>query len=194
MIHKPDNMSTNSAGYLELILGPMFSGKTSKLLEIYKQYSFCNITVAVINHSFDTRYHDSLLSTHDKIMIPCTQATNLMEDYCQDAINKSSVILINEGQFFNDLYDSVLQMLKQGKRIYIAGLDGDFERKPFGDILRLVPLCDDIIKLKSLCSLCKDGTLGVFTHRLTLEKEQTLIGSDNYIPVCRKCYEEKGIA
>jgi thymidine kinase len=193
MIHKTDNMSSNSTGYLELILGPMFSGKTSKLLEIYKQCSFCNIPVAVINHSFDTRYHDSLLFTHDKIMIPCTQTTNLMEDYCQDAINKSSVILINEGQFFNDLYDSVLQMLKQGKRIYIAGLDGDFERKPFGDILRLIPLCDDIIKLKSLCSLCKDGTLGIFTHRLTLEKEQTLIGSDNYIPVCRKCYEEKSI-
>jgi thymidine kinase len=114
-----------------------------------------------------------------------------MDDYCQGVISKSNVILINEGQFFSDLYDSVLQMLKQGKRIYIAGLDGDFERKPFGDILRLIPLCDDVIKLKSLCSLCRNGTHGIFTHRLTLEKEQTLIGSDNYIPVCRKCYEEK---
>ena len=71
--------SNRSAGYLELIIGPMFSSKTSKLLEIYKQCKFCNIPVSIINHSVDTRYHETMVSSHDKIMAPCLQATNLAE-------------------------------------------------------------------------------------------------------------------
>jgi thymidine kinase len=79
-------------------------------------------------------------------------------------------------------------MLKHGKKVYIAGLDGDFERKKFGALLDLIPLCDKVTKLTSLCSICKDGTPGIFSMRLTKEKEQMLIGNDNYIPVCRACY------
>lgn len=193
-----------STGYLELFLGPMFSGKTSKLLEVYKQYKFCNVSVAVINHSSDTRYHDSMLSTHDKIMIPCMQTKDLLSIWnysnleknfnkeCEAHIHLRSaeVILINEGQFFDDLYPCIIEMLRENKKIYVAGLDGDFERKKFGDILDLIPLCDKVTKLTSLCSICKDGTPGIFSHRITKEKQQMLIGSDNYIPVCRSCYEE----
>ena len=79
--------------------------------------------------------------------------------------------------------------MKEKKKIYIGGLDGDFERKKFGKILDLIPLCDKITKLVSLCSLCKNGTPGIFSMRLSQEKEQKVIGSDNYIPVCRNCYE-----
>ena len=80
-------------------------------------------------------------------------------------------------------------MLVQKKKIYICGLDGDFERKKFGQILNLIPLCDKVTKLTSLCSLCKNGTPGIFSKRITSEKKQTVVGSDNYIPVCRSCYE-----
>jgi len=190
-------------GYLELFVGPMFSGKTSKLLEIYKQFTFCNVPVAVINHSADVRYHESMLSTHDKVMIPCIQTNQLLplwnyskldgtfDDECEMhmVLRQADVIIINEGQFFDDLYPCVLQMLKEKKKVYIAGLDGDFERKRFGVLLDLIPLCDKVTKLTSLCSICKDGTPGIFSHRLTQEKQQMLIGSDNYIPVCRHCYE-----
>jgi thymidine kinase len=103
----------------------------------------------------------------------------------------SDVILINEGQFFEDLYEVVVEMLKQNKKIYICGLDGDFERKRFGQILDLIPLCDKVTKLTSLCSLCKNGTPGIFSMRLTNETDQTVVGSENYIPVCRKCYSNK---
>jgi thymidine kinase len=78
--------------------------------------------------------------------------------------------------------------LSQGKKIYVGGLDGDFERKKFGQILDLIPMCDKINKLTSLCSICKNGVPGIFSKRLTLETEQTIVGSDNYIPVCRSCY------
>jgi thymidine kinase len=167
----------------------MFSGKTSRLLEIYKQCTFCNISVAVINHSSDTRYDSNdILSTHDQKKIPCFSFTLLSEIVSHPKISTQQVILINEGQFFEDLVPVVKTLLNQCKKIYIAGLDGDFERKKFGSILDLIPLCDKVSKLTSLCSQCRDGTPGIFSMRLTHEKQQTLVGSDNYIPVCRNCY------
>ena len=195
-------MNHTENSYLELFIGPMYAGKTSKLLDIYKQCNFCNISVTVINHSTDTRYHNTMMSTHDKIMIPCIQTinlndvwnyTNVDDNYSDESENhiklrNSDVILINEGQFFEDLYDVVVDMLNNNKKIYICGLDGDFQRNKFGQILDLIPLCDKVTKLTSLCSICKNGTLGIFSMRLTTEKQQTLVGSDNYVPVCRKCF------
>lgn len=180
-------MNVNLA-YLELFIGPMFSGKTSRLVDIYKQCQFCNIPVAVINHSIDTRYHDTMLSTHDKVMIPCIK-TNCITDIL-DILTNPQVIIINEGQFFDDLYTTVVSLLSQGKKIYVGGLDGDFERKKFGQILDLIPMCDKVTKLTSLCSICKNGTPGIFSKRLTPETEQTIVGSDIYIPVCRTCYNQ----
>jgi len=183
-------MSKKTA-YLEIILGSMFSGKTSRLVEIYKQCKFCNIQVKVINHCIDNRYDEELLSTHDKIKIPCIKTNKISSVWNElDIEGKTDVILINEGQFFEDLYETVEKMLKNGKKIYICGLDGDFERKKFGQILDLIPLCDKVTKLTSLCNICKNGTLGIFSKRISLEKEQTVVGSDNYIPVCRNCYDK----
>ena len=185
-------MATTKSGYLEIILGSMYSGKTSRLVEIFKQCQFCNISVIVINHTIDNRYDDNLMSTHDQIKIPCLKTENLFDLWAENIdllIIRSDVILINEGQFFPDLKEFVEKMLEHKKKIYICGLDGDFERKKFGQILNLIPLCDKVTKLTSLCSLCKNGTPGIFSKRITSEKEQTVVGSDNYIPVCRSCYE-----
>lgn len=201
-------MSSNSkSGYLEIILGPMFASKTTRLVEIYKQCVFCDISVAVINHSIDNRYDEELLSTHDHIKIPCIKTQRLFDVWTDNIdmesnienvprirdkfkVASSSVILINEGQFFHDLEEFVKILLSHDKKIYICGLDGDFERKKFGQILDLIPLCDKVTKLTSLCSLCKNGTPGIFSKRISSEKEQTVVGSDNYIPVCRNCYEK----
>jgi thymidine kinase len=199
--------SQPESAYLEIILGSMYSGKTSRLVEIYKQCKFCNISVVVINHSVDTRYDDELLSTHDKIKIPCIKTETLFDIYPYDLnleegvqniprvtdkfkIVASEVVLINEGQFFSDLEEFVKILLTNDKKVYVCGLDGDFERKKFGQILNLIPLCDKVTKLTSLCSICKNGAPGIFSKRITLETEQTVIGSDNYIPVCRKCYNK----
>jgi thymidine kinase len=211
---KEYNMSSSqtNSGYLEIILGPMYAGKSTRLVEVYNQCKFCNISIAVINHKIDNRYDEELLSTHDQIKIPCIKTERLMDLWLDSSINileddisgvprikemfqicRSEVILINEGQFFPDLKEFVDYLLKNEKKVYICGLDGDFERKKFGQILDLIPLCDKITKLTSLCSLCKDGTPGIFSMRLTKETEQTVVGSDNYIPVCRKCYESKHI-
>lgn len=200
------NNSSSPGSYLELFIGPMFSGKTSKLVEIYKQCLFCNIPVVVINHSIDKRYDKTLMSTHDKVMIPCIQTNKLIDIWYYNAntdtntdiflhrlddsckLIAADVILINEGQFFEDLLPAVEHMLQHNKKIYISGLDGDFKRKKFGQILDLIPLCDKVTKMTSLCGICKNGTPGIFSKRITSEKEQTVVGSDNYIPVCRACF------
>lgn len=183
-----------SSGYLEIIVGPMFSGKTSRLIELHKQFTFCNIPVLTINHTFDTRYHESMLSNHNQDMIECSRLNALSELWDEEKGTKeylsAQVILINECQFFPDLYCGVVEMLKDNKRIYIAGLDGDFKRQQFGQVLNLIPLCDTVTKLSALCNICKNGTIGIFSKRITQEIEQTVVGSDNYIPVCRKCYEK----
>ena len=189
-----DKDTEMSNSYLEIILGPMYSKKTSRLIDLYKQYTFCNIPVTIINHCADTRYHETMLSSHDKVMVPCIQTDNISDIWFKKEsphyiqVQNAQIILINEAQFFGDLYDCVMDMLKENKRIYIAGLDGDFERKKFGQMIDLIPMCDKITKLTALCNLCKDGTAGIFSLRLTKEKQQMLIGTDNYIPVCRKCY------
>jgi len=201
-------MSSNSeSGYLEIILGPMFASKTTRLVEIYKKCNFCNISVAVINHSIDNRYDEELLSTHDHIKIPCIKTERLFDVWTDNIdmetniekvprikdkfkVASSSVILINEGQFFPDLEEFVKILLSHDKKVYVCGLDGDFERKKFGQILDLIPICDKVTKLTSLCSLCKNGTHGIFSKRISSEKEQTVVGSDNYIPVCRNCYNK----
>jgi thymidine kinase len=184
-------------GYLELILGSMFSGKTSYLLDVYKKCVFCNIPVAVINYAADNRYtNEAMLSTHDKQMIPCILASTISDAIANNTatITQAETILINEGQFFPDIEEQIKRLVElENKRVYICGLDGDFERKPIGNLLQLIPFSDNIIKLKSLCSLCRDGTPGVFSFRITNEKDQVVIGSSNYIPLCRECYQRESI-
>ena len=106
-----------------------------------------------------------------------------------DEISASDIILINEGQFFEDLYDAAIYLVeKLKKRVYIAGLDGDFKQEKFGRLLDLIPKCDEVIKLHAICAKCRDGTPAIFSMRITTESDQVVIGTDNYMAVCRGCY------
>ena len=186
-------VSDSGEGYLELILGPMFSGKTSTLKKIYDQCMYCNIPVTVINYSGDTRYSaDAVMSTHDKIMIPCIMGSSIIETIKNNAekVKQSEVILINEGQFFADIKCVVDLVEKEHKRVYICGLDGDFQKNKIGSLLDLIPHCDNVCKLKSLCSSCRNGKAGLFSYRITNETDQVVIGVENYKPLCRSCYEK----
>jgi thymidine kinase len=180
-----------SEGYLELILGPMFSGKTSTLKKIYDQCTYCNIPVMVINYEADNRYCDaSFMSTHDKIMIPCIKGTSILEIMTKnkEKVDESEVILINEGQFFADITHVISLVENLHKRVYICGLDGDFKKNKIGSLLDLIPYCDNVSKLKSLCSECRNGKAGLFSYRITNETNQVVIGVENYKPVCRACF------
>ena len=182
----------NNEGYLELILGPMFSGKTSTLKKIYDQCMYCNIPIMVINYEADNRYCDaSFMSTHDRVMIPCIKGTSILEilEKNKEKVSESEVILINEGQFFEDIHTVIHLVENLHKRVYICGLDGDFKKNKIGSLLDLIPHCDNVYKLKSLCSECRDGKSGLFSYRITDEIEQVVIGVENYKPVCRACFE-----
>lgn len=190
-------MEQKDNGYLEIILGPMFSGKTSRLIEIYKQYKNGNNNVLVVNHLHDNRYDDSFMTTHNGSKIECEKWMNLSDfiEYHSVMlmdIEKPLVILINEGQFFSDLYSCVKRLVTVYKcQVFVCGLDGDFKREQFGYILDLIPLCDKVYKLTSLCVRCNNETRAIFSHRITKEEKQTVIGSsETYIPICRKCYED----
>lgn len=166
----------------------MYAGKTS---ELYREYYINkNIkNILCINYADDTRYgDDDYAYTHNKQKLPCIKATNLF-DVDEQLYNDAHIILINEGQFFNDIVEFCkLYCDDKKKHVIVAALDGDFQRKPFGKIPQLISLADDIVKLKAKCVICNDGTDAIFTKRLGNSTEQVLIGTDIYKPVCRKHY------
>ena len=182
-------------GFLEIVLGPMFSGKTSALIKKYSELHNQSEKVIAVNFIADKRYHDTLLSSHDKVMIPCIMIDNLYESWYDASYEYYSIlhgceyILINEAQFFDKLYEVVISMLESNKKVYLYGLDGDFNRNKFGQMLDLIPLCDNVIKLHARCNNCELDA--IFSHRITCESSQVVIGSDNYIPLCRNCYVNK---
>jgi thymidine kinase len=184
---------SGNSGYLKIIIGPMFSGKTSELINISRLYKLCNISSCIINYNEDTRYGPSdLLATHDNIMVPCISRHKLAPLLENAEFLKNRVILINEAQFFTDLYHTVKELIeKHNKIIYVCGLDGDFRREKFGQIFELIPMCDEIIKKSALCMICRDGNKAIFTHRLTCEVEQKIIGSANYQSLCRNCFKKQ---
>lgn len=191
------------AGYLEIVVGSMFSGKTKRLIQQYHDFCYSGKRVVVINYAEDTRYHDSMLSTHDKIMIPCIRTKELStitwancggRDGSSESFENVDAILVNEAQFFGDLFHTVLEWVDVHKKhVYLYGLDGDFKRRPFGQILDLIPYSDEIVKLSAICAKCRNGERGIFSHRITCESSQIVIGSDNYMPLCRSCYASETI-
>ena len=185
----------NDCGYLEMFVGPMWSGKTSELLKIHKRYTFCEAPIVSINYISDTRYGENIISSHDNIAIPCKSVKYLSEfsdiqyGCSSPEFTQASIILINEAQFFEDIVGWVTCAVERfHKKIYLCGLDGDYKREKFGDLLELIPFCDKITKLHSICGVCKSKD-AIFTNRVGSEQEQELIGTMEYIPVCRSCYQ-----
>jgi len=105
-------------------------------------------------------------------------------------VTEAKVIIIEEAQFFDDLVPFVRSMVDNFKKIVIVvGLDGDYNRKPFGTILQCIPFADKVTKLTALCCRCSDGTPAIFSHRKVQDRDQVLIGgADKYEPLCRECY------
>ena len=174
-------MNNQNLATLNLIIGPMFSGKTTELLRIAKRLQSINLKVLLLNYYEDTRYSNLEMKTHDNDGLPCKFIRHFDNLNC----DSYDVICINEAQFFNRLIPFCKKILLKKKTLYVSGLDGDFKQEKFGEILDLIPLCDSITKLHAFCKICKDGTPAHFTKRLVSNKSQKLIGTEEYIPVCR---------
>lgn len=171
---------------IEIIVGCMFSGKSSELIRRVKRHQAINESVLVINSSKDTRSPQEVIRTHNSDTLSCVKVSDLSELGTKHTYD---VVAIDEAQFFTGLKSFVETIMGTTKTIIIAGLDGDFRQRPFGEILDLVPMADEVLKLHALCMICKDGTLAPFTRRFCEDHEtQELVGDhDIYKAVCRKC-------
>ena len=157
---------------LQLIIGPMFSSKTTELIRFKKRADVLNKKVLVINHPINKRYGTDKICSHDQITLDHNIITNKLTEipikYKDDYIS-ADLILIDELQFFNedDAFEFITNSIdKHHKNVVCASLNGDSNRKPFGVLPRLIPHTDNIIKLDALCKECMDGTIAQFSKRI----------------------------
>ncbi|KAF6097668.1 thymidine kinase 1 [Phyllostomus discolor] len=155
-----------AGGQIQVILGPMFSGKSTELMRRVQRFQIAQYKCLVIKYAKDTRY-SNLFSTHDRNTMEALPACQL-RDTTQEALGVD-VIGIDEGQFFPDIVEFSEAMANSGKTVIVAALDGTFQRKAFGAILNLVPLAESVVKLNAVCMECFREA--AYTKRLGLEKE-----------------------
>ena len=192
-----NNLHNINSGYLELIIGPMFSGKTTKLIELYKDKceKYGKDKCLAINYALDKRYsEDPKIISHDNISIDCYSIYDL-SDFIENEkkhsiLLNSDYIFINEAQFFPNLLEQILFIKnKLNKHVILCGLDLDFKRDKFGELMDLVPYSNNVYKLTGKCNTkdCYDPS--EFSHRIIQFDNQLLIGNDCYVPLCKNCYE-----
>lgn len=177
------------SGMLSLVMGPMYAGKTTYLIDLYEKNIKFGKKVIVLTHSSEIRYSIENLSTHNKKSITCLKHASIKEFLQKntDEISNANVIMVDESQFFEDLMEVLYMVNTLCKEVYVFGLDGDFKRNKFGNILDLIPHCDDVKKLKAKCNRCENDA--IFSHRITNNSKQVLVGSsDDYQALCRLCY------
>ena len=174
-------------GKLELIIGPMFSGKSTELIRRIKLLQKIEKKVLVFKPTIDSRYNQDKITSHNYESVDCLILGKL-DEIPDDEVIKYNTIVVDEGQFFYDLVPTITRWIDNfSVDIIVGGLDGDFQRQPIGTILDLIPHADKCYKLISLCNICKDGTEAPFSFRLVNSADKVLVGgSESYIPVCRK--------
>ncbi|WIA29953.1 hypothetical protein OEZ86_000051 [Tetradesmus obliquus] len=189
----PDHAPGLGEGRLELILGPMFAGKTTALINRVKQVSApeAGRLAVAVKSSKDERYGCHWVVTHDGRCMRCFTADSLAQfrDQLGPAYHKLAVLAIDEAQFFPDLAEFCAEAVdRDGKHVIVAGLSGDFRRQRFGQLTELMPLADSIRQLTSKCAFCSADAL--FSLRLVdAAGPQALIGGDEkYRAACRRCY------
>ncbi len=180
-------------GHLSLLIGCMYAQKTTELLRRVRRYKSIGYKVLVVNYIGDTRYGEDCVASHDKEIqkAVCVEALKSVDHIVRSG--EYNVIAIDEGQFFYDLHEYVTQWADElPVHIVISGLDGDSERRPFGDMLRLIPHAEEVERLNAFCAQCKDGTLAIYSKCVAnIQKDEhgfAIAGNDVYIPVCRKHY------
>lgn len=191
-------MSLSFQASIDIIFGPMFSGKSTETIRRLIIYHEMEMRVLYINNKLDTRTEYSF-STHNKTIGQLPFHAVKVSELNQVDVENYDVLAIDEAQFFKNLKETVLDWVEnRNKIVIIAGLNGDAERKPFGDINNLIPYADKITKLSPFCIKCKKEknkiSEAIFTKKIVkLESIDNILigGKDYYIPVCRGCYKSE---
>jgi thymidine kinase len=200
-------LNNYSGSYLKVIIGPMFSSKSSTLLSEINRYKYVTDKILVINSVLDKQRHEDMeinaqglgvMKTHDNKTFPAIMLNNLSElksnRFFNSKYDYADIIVIDEAQFYSDLYQFLhyeLHNLQFTKMFIVAGLSSDYNMLPIGDITKIIPMADEIIKLSALCVYCKDGTPASFTKLIKSDNNITngnvIVGAkESYSPCCRK--------
>jgi len=180
---------TNRKGWIEVICGSMFSGKTEELIRRLKRAKIAKQKVEIFKPAIDTRYDEEKVVSHDQNYImstPVPSSSNILL-----LANDVDVIGIDEAQFFDlELVNVCNQLANSGMRVIVAGLDMDYLGKPFGPIPAILATAEYVTKVHAVCMKC--GDLAHISHRTIVNDKLVVLGEkDSYEPLCRTCYNEK---
>lgn len=184
-----NNISGRKRGWIEVVCGSMFSGKTEELIRRLKRAQFAKQKVEIFKPKLDTRYHEEKVVSHSGIEImstPVPSSNNILL-----LANDVDVIGIDEAQFFDDELPNVCNQLSdRGIRVIVAGLDMDYTGKPFGPMPQLLAIAEYVTKVHAICMNC--GALAYVSHRTNSNENLVLLGeTDSYEPLCRDCFNQK---
>ena len=175
-------------GWIEVVCGSMFSGKTEELIRRLKRAEFAQQSVEIFKPTIDKRYDEEDVVSHNENSIRCTPVSSsrnilLLADGVE-------VIGIDEAQFFDEgLIEVCNQLANNGARVIVAGLDMDFSGKPFGVMPGLIATAEYVTKVHAICVKC--GSLAQFSHRKTTDEQQVMLGeTEAYEPLCRICFNQ----
>lgn len=173
-------------GWIEVIAGSMFSGKTEELIRRLTRAQIARLNVQIYKPALDTRYHEENIVSHSALTIPSTpvQTAGQIVKLAGDC----DVVGIDEAQFFDsDIIAVCDKLANAGKRVIVAGLDMDFAGKPFGCMPQLMSIAEYVTKVHAICVVC--GDLAQYSYRLVPSKERVLLGeTDSYEARCRRCF------
>ncbi len=187
-----NSISSNSgkeevlAGKIHLIIGPMFSGKSTELLRIIRRYNYKRKSTICVAFELDNRYTKAeFVKTHDLIEYPAIKTQRISD--IREKLDNYDVIGIDEGQFYPDLVENVESLANNGKTIIISALSGNFKRESFDILAKLIPKCETIQNINAICYNCNEEAN--FTKRVTKDEEEMVIGGEEmYRPSCRSCF------
>ncbi len=179
---------THRPGRIEVVCGSMFSGKTEELIRRLKRAKFAKQNVEIFKPAIDTRYSYIDVVSHDQHSIPSTPIDNSSSIALLSS--DIDVVGIDEAQFLDDgLIDVCNDLANRGIRVIVAGLDMDFQGKPFGPIPALCAIADEVTKVHAICVKC--GSLAYISHRLVANDKRVFLGEQTeYEPLCRECYKK----
>ena len=180
--------NASKKGWIEVVCGSMFSGKTEELIRRLKRAQFAHLKVEIFKPKIDVRYSDEEVVSHDANAIRSTPVDSPQNILLMTA--DVDVVGIDEAQFFDEsLVDVCRQLADSGVRVIVAGLDMDYLGKPFGPMPKLMATAEYVTKVHAICVRC--GNLAHHSHRLTADQSQVLLGAqDSYEPICRHCFNE----
>ncbi|PID80880.1 thymidine kinase [bacterium DOLJORAL78_65_58] len=176
------------SGWIEIICGPMFSGKSEELIKRLRRAQIARRRVQIFKHGIDARYDATSIVSHSQMSLPGV-AINDVNDILRLVDDRTELVAIDEGQFFSeDIVAVANKLANQGKRVIVAGLDLDYLGRPFGPMPQLMSCAEYVTKQLAICMSC--GEPANFTQRLTSATEQVVVGADEtYEARCRRHFE-----